>query len=140
MHRRAFLGSAIAAAAIATLPYRRGLASASESAPSPALAIVDSRFAHANAYAQAAASHGLETLLFSGDLTRLWSEDLDLRWRAYPQVTSGMTTAGALHCLRFLAAGYRMHVHEQVTVVKQPLQDPLVAWVLAPLPKSTETF
>jgi hypothetical protein len=140
MHRRVFLRTGLGAAAIGTLPSASGLAFSAEHAPLPALAVIDGRFAQANAYGRAIASRGVETLFFAGDLTRLWSDALDLRWRARPIVTSGVTTAGALHCLQFLAAGYRMQVHEQVTIETQSLQDPLVAWVLAPLPQSMETF
>ena len=46
----------------------------------------------------------------SGDLTDLWYNDFDLRWKQAPMALAGMTTRGGLFVLETLAADHRMLV------------------------------
>jgi hypothetical protein len=140
MQRRVFLKTGLGTAAVATLPHGRSFAFGSTFVAAPELVIVDSRFPQARAFGKRTSARGVETLFIAGDLTKLWAEDLDLRWRTAPMVTCGMTTAGALHCLQLLGSAYRMRIQEQSTIETPALPDPLVSWVLAPLPKATEIF
>lgn len=46
----------------------------------------------------------------SGDLTDLWYNDLDLRWKQAPRPLGGVTTQRGLFVLATLAADHRMSV------------------------------
>jgi hypothetical protein len=72
--------------------------------------IYDERFAEAAAAARRAAAHGAALAATTGDVTSLWYDDLDLRWRRAPMTLGGVTTRGALFVLETLAADRGMRV------------------------------
>lgn len=105
----------------------------------PSRAIYDAGFAEARAFARAARDSGMTTDAFSGDVTRLWYDDLYFKWRDGSVVITGMTGASALFCLEKLAwdASHRvLHRldHKQTAAARavQPWSEPLVSWVIAP--------
>ncbi|MBI4266417.1 MAG: hypothetical protein HY657_18755 [Acidobacteria bacterium] len=111
--RREFLQLALAASAV-PLAARGVLAApagwADEStAPTPLYAVVfDERYPASRAFAGEAKRLGLSTRGIGGDVTRLWFDDLDRRWRQEPAAIAGLTTYGALFCLDVLARDYGM--------------------------------
>ena len=72
--------------------------------------VFDARFAAAVELARHAARHGMPLAETSGDLTDLWYNDFDLRWKQAPMALAGMTTRGGLFVLETLAADHRMLV------------------------------
>ena len=73
-------------------------------------AVYDERFPDACAFANAAAARGISTVAIRGDITRLFFDDLDLRWRGGPVVLVGYTTPVSLFCLDLLARDRGMRV------------------------------
>jgi hypothetical protein len=73
--------------------------------------IVDERFTVAHGLLAAARGYGVASSVIDGDVTDVWFNDLDLRWRQGPAPIAGLTTVGALFCLERLAwdAGMRLH-------------------------------
>jgi len=73
--------------------------------------IVDERFPVTHGLLAAAHDHGVASTVIAGDVTDVWFNDLDLRWRRTPAPIAGLTTVGALFCLERLAwdAGMRLH-------------------------------
>jgi hypothetical protein len=67
------------------------------------LALFDTRFPAAHAFARALAVRGVSLAPFDGDVTPVWFEQLDPVWRRYPLTVAGLTTEGALFCLEQLA-------------------------------------
>jgi hypothetical protein len=82
--------------------------------PAPSLRIerfvFDGRFVAAVELARHAARHGMPLAETSGDLTDLWYNDFDLRWKQAPMALAGMTTRGGLFVLETLAADHDMRV------------------------------
>jgi hypothetical protein len=112
MNRREFLAAQIGAAAA----LRAGVGFAAPRTPEGAgvlpldRLIVDDRYEDALRIAAHAANGARLTSRFSGDLTRLWYEQLDLSWRARPEALAGITTRDGLFVLETLAADHRMRV------------------------------
>lgn len=105
--RRTFLKAGLGAcAAGAVIP--------ASLARSPAVsyykAVYDERFPDACAFANAASARGISTVAIRGDITRLFFEDLDLRWRKGSVVLAGYTTPVSLFCLDLLARDRGMRV------------------------------
>lgn len=72
--------------------------------------IFDERFPESRDFgAQAGRLHS-STHAIRGDVTDLWYNDLDLRWRAGPAPIAGMTTGDSLFCLERLAWDRGMRV------------------------------
>jgi hypothetical protein len=73
--------------------------------------IVDERFSVTHGLLAAARGQGVASSAIDGDVTDVWFNDLDLRWRQGPAPIAGLTTVGALFCLERLAwdAGMRLH-------------------------------
>jgi hypothetical protein len=110
--RRTFLKAGLGACAASTIVP-----------PSPAQSpvvpyykfVYDERFPDACAFANAAAARGISTVTIRGDITRLFFDDLDLRWRKGPVVLAGYTTPVSLFCLDLLARDRGMRVSHCVT-------------------------
>jgi hypothetical protein len=72
--------------------------------------VFDGRFTEATQIAQYAAREGIALAETSGDLTDLWYDHLDLRWKKSPTALAGMTTQRGLFVLETLAADRGMKV------------------------------
>ena len=134
-NRRQVLKWAAAASAAATgvLSLRPSAAVPRESSQPIELFVFDRRFADARAAAARSAANGVETAAFDGDLTELWYDRLDLRWRAAPMRLAGVTTASGLFVLETLAHDRRMRVVERIGLSAQTAGgEPLYSWTIAP--------
>lgn len=90
-----------------------GLGACSASALIPALsarpvmpyykAVFDERFGEARAFAAQATARATPTAAIRGDVTNLFFNDLDLRWKLGPVWLIGFTTSASLFCLHLLA-------------------------------------
>jgi len=137
--RRQVLKWAAAASAAATgaLQVRTSTAASRESTQPIELFVFDRRFADARAAAARSAANGVETAAFEGDLTELWYDRLDLRWRAAPMTLAGLTTSSGLFVLETLAADRGMRVVERIQLSAQtPGGEPLYSWTIAPRPRA----
>jgi len=66
-------------------------------------AVFDERFEEARAFAAQATARGTPTVAIRGDVTNLFFNDLDLRWKRGPVGLIGFTTPASLFCLHLLA-------------------------------------
>lgn len=66
-------------------------------------AVFDERFENPRAFAVGAAERGISTAAIRGDITSLFFDDLDLRWKQGPVLLAGYTTQASLFCLDLLA-------------------------------------
>lgn len=66
-------------------------------------AVFDERFEEARAFAALAAARATPTAAIRGDVTKLFFNDLDLRWKRGPVWLIGFTTPASLFCLHLLA-------------------------------------
>ena len=98
------------------------------------LYVFDDRYPEAAALARQAARLGVPVHAASDDLTDLWRQELRPRWRTAPTTLAGVTTRGSLFVLETLAADHRMAVvsRRDFAAGGQALQEPLVAWIIAP--------
>jgi hypothetical protein len=78
-------------------------------------AVFDERFAGPCAFAAGAAERRIPTAAIRGDITSLFFDDLDLRWKQGPVVLGGYTTAASLFCLDLLARDRGMRVSHCMT-------------------------
>jgi hypothetical protein len=82
-----------------------------ESASMPFYKVVfDARFPACRIFAGEARSLGLPIHAIRGDVTDLWFNDLDARWKKRPAAIAGITQKGALFCLDLLGADQRMRL------------------------------
>ena len=117
-------------------------------------AVFDERFEGPCAFAAGAAERRIPTAAIRGDITSLFFDDLDLRWKQGPVPLAGYTTPASLFCLDLLARDRGMHVSHCVTkptveaalgvldialpqrciATPLPSSDPsfLVFWIIAP--------
>jgi len=117
VNRRTFLQSSIWLSA-ASLPGTSALAAASGASNGASKRmpirlqrfVFDNRFAEAVETARHAALLGIPPAEFSGDLTPLWYDELDLMWKTAPMALAGITTREGLFVLETLAADRRMRV------------------------------
>ena len=132
-NRRQVLKWAAAASAAATgaLSLEPSAAASREASPPIELFVFDRRFAAARAAAARSAANGVEPAAFAGDLTQLWYERLDLRWRRAPMTLAGVTTAGGLFVLGTLAADRGMRVLQRAKLPADA-SEPLYSWIIAP--------
>jgi hypothetical protein len=116
MNRREVLKGAIAAGA---LPMAGGAAEwvrfrGAERVEPRGLAIhkviVDQRVAEASSFGYEMSRRGLAVHPTDGDITRLWTDDLYLRWRKAPVAIAGLTAHGPLFCLERLSWDFGMRV------------------------------
>ncbi|HEY7840260.1 MAG TPA: hypothetical protein VIC61_01720, partial [Gammaproteobacteria bacterium] len=126
MKRREFLYFTAGASALSVagipLPALAGMPSVSIHR-----AIYDARYLESVDFVREAEVLGIPVSAIEGDVTRLWYNDLSLRWRERPQATAGLTEADALFCFEQLARDYRMRV------VYREARGELVSWVIAPM-------
>jgi hypothetical protein len=66
-------------------------------------AVFDERFEDARAFATQATARATPTVAIRGDVTNLFFNDLDLRWKLGPVWLIGLTTSASLFCLHLLA-------------------------------------
>ena len=130
-HRRDFLiASGAAMGSLPGLTAAAGAALALPSAASPArLIVADTRFAESRAFAAEAARSGQRIAWIEGDVTDLWYEELDLRWRSERVTVSGLTEYGAFFCLERLGMDRGMRV-----AFKREQSPSLLGWVIASKP------
>jgi hypothetical protein len=131
--RRTFLKAGLSACAagavIAPASAEPVLASAhTDAAPYYYRAIFDERFDAARTFAANAAARGIATASIRGDVTRLFYDDLDPRWKKGPVALAGYTTPAALSCLDLLARDRGMHVSHRAV---EP-GGRLVFWIINP--------
>jgi hypothetical protein len=115
LSRRRFMTSGIAVSAAASLAAVPSVSRSTSSDPLGLklplnLALFDTRFPAAHAFARALAIRGVTLAPFDGDVTPVWFEQLDPVWRRYPLTVAGLTTEGALFCLEQLAWDNGMRV------------------------------
>jgi hypothetical protein len=141
VNRRRFMQTSIAVAGTA-LPVTHALSAAASMSSATGLRlerfVFDDRFAEAAEAARHAAERGISLAPFSGDLTRLWYDELDLAWRDKPMTLAGATTQQGLFVLETLAADRGMRVvyrakHGTVLPRTGPAEaTQLLSWVIAP--------
>ena len=117
-------------------------------------AIFDERFEGPCAFAASVAERRIPTAAIRGDITSLFFDDLDLRWRRGQVLLAGYTTPASLFCLDLLARDRGMRMRHCVmnpsveaalgvldgalprcpTTTLLPSSDPdlLVFWIIAP--------
>jgi hypothetical protein len=66
-------------------------------------AVFDERFEEACQFATEATAHDIPTAAIRGDITSLFFDDLDLRWKYGPVWLTGLTMPASLFCLELLA-------------------------------------
>jgi hypothetical protein len=77
--------------------------SAAAEASSPSIVVADVRIAASRTFAAEAARLGHRIAQTRGDITDLWYNELDLRWRTDKVALAGLTEYGAFFCLERLA-------------------------------------
>jgi hypothetical protein len=113
--RREFLQIGVAALAL-PISARAGLtravpAPAKEFAPTPLYKVIfDERHASSRAFAGEVKRLGAPVYGIKGDITDLWFNDLDARWKKEPVAIAGLTEHGPLFCLERLAWDHGMRV------------------------------
>ncbi len=113
--RREFLQIGVAALAL-PISARAGLApailgQANESTPTPLYKVIfDERFTSSRAFAGEVKRLGASVYGIKGDITDLWFNDLDARWKKEPIGIAGLTEHGPLFCLERLAWDHGMRV------------------------------
>jgi hypothetical protein len=113
--RREFLQIGVAALAI-PISARAGLKPANSglvggSAPTPLYKVVfDERFPASRTFAGEVKRLGAPIYGIKGDITDLWFNDLDARWKKEPIGIAGLTAHGPLFCLERLAWDHGMRV------------------------------
>lgn len=116
LNRRTFLQAGVTA-----VPLAAGAAMAlgtkqAKAAGIPAvplhMVVYDERFADSVAFAKEARWMGQRTSAISGDVTKLWYDDLYHAWRNGPVAIAGLTTRDAMFCLEIMGndAGLRLLV------------------------------
>jgi hypothetical protein len=103
-------------------------------------AIFDERFPAPCAFAAGATERRIPTAPIRWDITRLFFDDLDLRWKQGPVLLAGFTTPASLFCLDLLARdrGMRLSHCEAQPSVERALAvldaDPPQRSMTTPLP------
>lgn len=111
-NRRQFLGLGLAASVWPVVAPATASRSAREALGSPGIykAVFDTRAAAGRRFAARMRACGVPARGISGDVTRVWYEDLALRWREAPAAIAGVTAPDTLFCLEQLAWDHRMRV------------------------------
>ena len=74
-------------------------------------AVFDERFEEARVFATEATAREIPTVAIRGDITSLFFDDLDLRWKQGPVWLTGLTTPASLFCLDLLARDRGMRLN-----------------------------
>ncbi len=98
--------------------------------------IFDERFPSSVAFGQEWKARGAAVYGIRGDITDLWFHDLDLQWKKRPVPIAGLTAHGPLFCLERLAWDHGMRVVSREKQSATHDDEPLIAWAIAPKPKS----
>jgi hypothetical protein len=152
--RRSFLKCSVGACASGHVYGMIGLVSGPARIVSCYKAVYDERFDGPCAFAAGAAERHIPMAPIRGDITSLFFDDLDLRWKRGPVLLAGYTTPASLFCLDLLARDRGMRVSHCVTQpsveaalgaldaappwrsmsMPLPSSDPslLVFWIIAP--------
>jgi hypothetical protein len=113
-NRRQFIASGLALSAVSSRAISALSATPGTTEATPFLRlerfVVDNRFAEAVEMGRPLASRGTPVSEFAGDLTGLWLDDLDARWKKEPAALAGITTGHGLFVLETLAADRGMRV------------------------------
>jgi hypothetical protein len=125
--RRQVVKAGLAAIAASGSP---GVAGAAVPEPVVFRAIYDDRFAQARAFARMASRREWPVRPIRGDVTRLWYEELDPRWKEGPAAIAGFTVPASLFCLDMLARDRGMRLLARTDLPG----DGLVWWLIAPRP------
>lgn len=140
MDRRTVLKFGAAASAATLLPGLAAGALGAGGGTQIERFVFDERFAEAIAKGRDARGAGIPVSGVDGDLTRLWYDDLSLRWQRTPMALAGLTAEDALFVLGTLAPAYRMRVVEETewgiarTIGPGPVSElPLYSWIIAPV-------
>jgi hypothetical protein len=141
LNRRAFMRTGVAIAGMG-IPVTQALSAVAAEAAGGGLRIerfvYDDRFVEAAAAARQAAEAGIPVAAYTGDLTRLWYDELDLRWRAAPMTLAGATTQQGLFVLETLAADrgmrlvYRAEHGRVMARAGRAEETTLLSWIIAP--------
>lgn len=113
--RREFLQIGVAALAL-PISARAGMKPETSSAakglaPTQLYKVIyDERFAASRAFAGEVQRLGAPVYAIKGDITDLWFNDLDARWKKQPIGIAGLTAHGPLFCLERLAWDHGMRV------------------------------
>jgi len=101
------------------------------------IVVADTRFAASRAFAETAAKSGAPIVWTEGDITDFWRDELDLLWRHQKVSLSGLTAYPTLFYLERLAMdrGLRVVFRQEFRQV-EPGARPLIAWRIAPKPRS----
>lgn len=103
-NRREFLQVGIAAARLPfVIPVLESL-QARPVPPSPFYkVIVDGRFPAGLRFGTSTVQRGRSVHWIQGDITKLWFDDLDVRWKTAATALAGLTQESSLFCLELLA-------------------------------------
>ena len=121
--RRHFVGTGAAALALAAVRPSRAL---SRDALTPYRVIYDERFEAGRMFAREAATLGWVTRAIRGDVTNVWYQELDVRWKRGPAPIAGVTTAQSLFVLERLSWDVGM----RVTARETDPETHLVRWLI----------
>ena len=99
-------------------------------------AVFDERFGESCAFAAGAAERRIPTAAIRGDITNLFFEHLDRRWKQGPVPLAGYTTPASLFCLDLLARDRGMRVRH---CVAKPGVDAALGVLDGDLPRQCKT-
>jgi hypothetical protein len=89
------------------------------------------------AFRAEAVERGLEAHGIHDDITDLWYNVLDRRWKSAPAALAGLTLSTSLFCLETFARDYGMRVWFRALHDKAE-PGPMVSWIIAPRNLPTE--
>lgn len=142
--RREFIHTTALVAGVAGMTGLNSLVHASTT-PEIDLAVVDVRFAESKAFGEESARLGRSVVRLSGDVTRLWSDELARRWATGEAVIAGVTGEDVLFCLERMAFdhGHRVVARRQLSLGEQNsdavLGERPVHWIIA-RPQNGQAF
>lgn len=111
-NRRQFLGLGLAASVWPVVAPAMAPRRAREPLGSPGIykTVCDMRAAAGLVFAGRMRDYGVPACGIMGDVTRVWYDDLALRWREAPAAIAGVTAPDTLFCLEQLAWDHRMRI------------------------------
>lgn len=140
--RRRFLQQGISllgltAAIVPAVPYAAAFTDTGKAQAHPRadLVVLDVSLAPAPHFALQAARQGHQVVTWSGDMTRLWNNDLHPLWSHGPATVAGLTSANALFCIEQLAWGHFMRAWTW-QIHKNLGGEEFVSWIIGPRTRS----